>query len=185
VNNRNEVVVTFWMHAAYIPEIFQNTTNILLQKGAIDLESVLSRTKAIHKNYRSWYSFWQLQLESAVMGMSSIQFCENTKYRIELFCCYLQYFCIIQRLLVCLDPTAGVELEEEVAESAKRILDIYEQYGKSGHPKYRLETSAFIARTILATTIRWSIGISGSSTAPTLDPRIFLEWCEALRRSVD
>jgi hypothetical protein len=86
---------------------------------------------------------------------------------------------------MCLDPTIGVELEERVADSARRLLDIYEQYDKGGQPKYRIETSVFIAGTILATTDRWRRGISGSSTSPTIDPRIFLEWCKILRRSVD
>jgi hypothetical protein len=173
------------MHAAHIPDIFRDTTNLLLHKGTVDQKSILSRTKAVHENYQNWYSYWHLQLESAVEEMSMFQFHENTRPRIELFCCYLEHFCIIQRLFMCLNPTASVELEEGVAESARRLLEIYEQYAKSGQPKYRIETSVFIARTILATTDRWRLGISGSSMSPTIDPRIFLEWCEILRRNVD
>jgi len=173
------------MHAAYIPDIFQDTTNFLLQKGTIDHNSVLSRIKAVCENYQSWFSRWQPQLESAIMQMSMSQFCENSRPRIELFCYYLQHFCIIQRLFTCLSPTAGVELEKQVAKSAKQLLNIHEQYVKSGQPKYRIQTSVFVAKTILATTDRWSFGIYISNTSPTIDHGIFLQWCKTLGRSVN
>jgi hypothetical protein len=173
------------MHAAYIPDVFQDTANLLVHKGTIDHKSVLSRIKVVHENFQNWYFYWQPELEFAVMEMSIFRFRENTRPQIELLCCYLEHFCIIQRLFACLDPTVGVQLEEGVAESAGRLLEIYEQYARSGQPKYRIGTSVFIARTILATTDRWRLGMSGSNTSPNIDTRIFFEWCETLQRSVD
>jgi hypothetical protein len=183
--SRNEAVVTFWMHAAYIPDIFQDTTNLLLHQGTIDHKVVLSKLKAVHENYQNWYSCRQAQLESAVVKMSNFQFCDNTRPQIELLCCYLEHFCIIQRLLACVNPTAGVDLEERAAESARHLLEIYDQYAESGQLKYRIEISVFFARTILATTDRWRLGISKSSASPTIDAKIFLEWCEILQRSLN
>lgn len=172
------------MHAAYIPDIFRDTANLLFHKDNIDHRSVLTRLEILQEKYQDWYSLWQSQLESALMEMSTFQLCETTRPQVELFCCYFQHFCIIQRLLTCLDPASGFELEKGATESARRLLAIYEQYVKSGQPKYRMKISVFVARTILTTTDRWRLAISRSCTSSTIGPRIFLEWCETWRRSV-
>lgn len=179
-----EAEVTLWMRAAYIPNIFQETTNVLLHKGAIDCNLILSRTTALLQQYRDWYSYWQLQLGSAVMESSMVEISENIRRWIELFCYYLQHICIIQRLFTCINPVVGAGLEEETIRSANQILHIYTQYVRSGQPQYRIGISVLVAKGVLATTNQWGPRILNSSTSSTIEPRIFLDWCKTLRRSV-
>jgi hypothetical protein len=175
------------MHAAYLPDIFRDMTNLILHNSTVGHKSLLSRVKTVLENYKNWYSHWQLQLETAAMETSAFQFQfpEKTRSQVELLCCYLEHFCLIQRLLICLNPISGTEQEEVIVKAAQRILVIYDLYVKGGQPKYCIEISIFVARAILATTDRWKLSISSSETSPTIDSGTFLQWCEILGRKVD
>jgi hypothetical protein len=173
------------MHAAHIPDIFHDTTLLIVHRATVDREKLMIRTSNVRENYSAWYQRWQSQLEHAVEDMSANQISEFQRSQIELFCCYLEQFCLIFRLHLALSPSAGVELEEAVAEKSRLLLSIYTEYAAIGQPKYRMGLSAFIAKTILNTTDQWLVELSSSSTALTIQPTLFTKWCEHLRRKVD
>jgi hypothetical protein len=185
--NRSEAVVRLWMHAAHIPCIFHDATFLIVHKGTVDHVDLMSRTKSVCEEYQKWHLRWQPQLVAAVGEISALQISEFSISQIEIFCSYLEHVCIINRILLALDPATGIELEKAVVASARYLLEIYKQYNGIGQPKYRMGLSAFVAETILKTTDRWSIELSNSNTnrCANIEPAVFLEWCEILGRKVD
>lgn len=182
--NRNEAVMTLWMHAAHISTIFHDATNLIIHKLPINHTELLSRAQTTCGNYQAWWRSWHVQYEDAASKMS-LQISESEGLLIRTLCSYLEQFCLINRLLLALNPAEGIEPENVIVKTAQRLLEIYSRYTQSDQPEYSLLLSKFVAETVLGTTSRWKEVLSGCSMEKTIDPDLFRSWCIALQRKVD
>jgi hypothetical protein len=182
--NRNEAVVTFWMHAAHLPAIFHDTTSLILHNADINYADLLLRAQSAYDKYQLWWRRWQASCEKAANNLS-LQINRSDQIMIQTFCSYLEHVCLASRLLSALNRSLGIELENTIVQTAQDLLNICGCHDENGHPRYTLLLSKTVAEATLKTTGDWVADLEGLNTKETIEPKVFRTWCMALQRKVE
>ena len=188
LSDSSEIVVLLWTIVCRIPGLFKEVQNAVCNPTGIDM-GIIGSLFARVRETSTLLLQWRREFDALSPSHISSEPSRDSKYY-ETFGVYLVNLMVINRLLVSLNPRAGLELEEKAQDLAHQILQL-ELTASATNPRASMFMAFKLvaAQACLDTNDEWHQAITLSVEDPTyttllISSQVFERWVKLKGRRI-